>query len=179
MCVQRVEIDGQCFEISVSAEQLENSIDKLACRINKDYAGKEIVFLVVLNGAFMFAADLLRKIEGMHRVCFIKLSTYEGTESTGEYKELIGLNDDLEGKDVIIIEDIVDSGFTMGKLIERMKSMKVRSSEICTLTFKPDSFKGDYNVKYVGMNIGNEFIVGYGLDLDQKGRNLKEIYKKI
>ena len=127
----------------------------------------------------MFAADLLRKIEGIHRVCFIKLSTYEGTESTGEYKELIGLNDDLEGKDVIIIEDIVDSGFTMGKLLERMKSMKVRSSEICTLTFKPDSFKGDYNVKYVGMNIGNEFIVGYGLDLDQKGRNLKEIYKKI
>lgn len=179
MCVQKVEINGNCFKVAVSDKQIESMITNLADRINKDYFGKEVVFLVVLNGAFMFAADLLRKIEGVHKVCFIRLSTYEGTESTGKYKEIIGITENLENKDVVIIEDIVDSGFTMGKLLERLKAMNVRSSEICTLTFKPDNFKGNYDVKYVGMNIGNDFIVGYGLDLDQKGRNLKEIYQKI
>ena len=178
MCVQEVEINGHCFKIAVSDSQIESIITTLAEKINEDYFGKEVVFLVVLNGAFMFAADLLRKIEGIHKVCFIRLSTYEGTQSTGDYKEVIGITENLENKDVVIIEDIVDSGFTMGKLLERLKEINVRSSEICTLTFKPNNFKGDYNVKYVGMNIGDEFIVGYGLDLDQKGRNLKGIYQK-
>ena len=174
-----LEIEGLRFVKAVSAEQLDMITSRLADRINQDYAGREVVFLVVLNGAFMFASDLLKKIEGVHTVCFIKVSTYSGMQSSGEYKEVIGLTQELKDRDVVIIEDIVDSGFTMKEMLERLKEQDARSVEVCTLAFKPDNFKGDYEVKYKGLNMGAEFIVGYGLDFEQKGRNLKEIYKKI
>ena len=174
-----LEIEGLRFVKAVSAEQLDMITSRLADRINQDYAGREVVFLVVLNGAFIFASDLLKKIEGVHTVCFIKVSTYSGMQSSGEYKEVIGLTQELKDRDVVIIEDIVDSGFTMKEMLERLKEQDARSVEVCTLAFKPDNFKGDYEVKYKGLNMGEEFIVGYGLDFEQKGRNLKEIYKKI
>lgn len=174
-----LEIEGLRFAKAVSAEQIDKMTSRLAERINQDYAGREVVFLVVLNGAFMFASDLLKKIEGVHTVCFIKVSTYQGMQSSGEYSEVIGLSENIEGRDVVIIEDIVDSGFTMKEMLNSLKEKNARSIEVCTLVFKPDNFKGDYDVKYKGLNMGAEFIVGYGLDLNQKGRNLKEIYKKI
>ncbi len=178
MIGDRVEIDGIRFEKIISSERIDGITSDLASRISQDYKGKEVLFLVVLNGAFMFAADLLRKVEGVHEVCFIKLASYQGTESSGKLMETIALTEEVKGRDIVVIEDIVDSGFTMGELLKDLKGRGAASVEICALTFKPRNFKGNYNVRYVGMSIENDFIVGYGLDLNQKGRNLKDIFQK-
>lgn len=178
METKQVEIDGIRFEKIVSSKEIDAVCTRLAGEINADYKGKEIVFLVVLNGAFMFAADLLRKIDGVCEVHFVKLSSYEGTQSSGKLIQSIGLPSDLEGKDVIVIEDIVDSGFTMGEMIKELQQRKVKSCEICAFTFKPCNFEGKYNVKYIGLSIDNDFVVGYGMDLNHKGRNLGELFQK-
>ncbi len=178
METKQVEIDGIRFEKIVSSKEIDVVCTRLAGEINADYKGKEIVFLVVLNGAFMFAADLLRKIDGICEVHFVKLSSYEGMQSSGKLIQSIGLPRDLEGKDVIVIEDIVDSGFTMGELIKELQRRRVKSCEICAFTFKPCNFKGKYTVKYAGLPIDNDFVVGYGMDLNHKGRNLGELFQK-
>lgn len=178
MIDKEIEIEGIRFGQVLSASDIDKVVSDVAERINADYAGREIMFVVMLNGAFMFAADLLRKINGLHRVCFIRYSSYRGMESSGELKEIMGLTEEVEGKDVIIVEDIVDSGFTIGELMKEMKKRRVRSCEICTFTFKPANFRGDYEVKYVGKAIYNDFIVGYGLDLNEQGRTLGGIYQR-
>jgi hypoxanthine phosphoribosyltransferase len=152
-------------------------IKSLSDRINKDYADKEVLFLIVLNGAFMFASDLLKQIEGNHRLSFIKLSSYQGLCSNEKVRELIGIDEDLKGRDIIIIEDIIDSGNTMECLRELIIAQEPSSLEICTLMFKPKAFKKDYRIKYVGREISNEFIIGYGFDFDGYGRNIKDIYQ--
>ena len=129
MIDKEIEIEGIRFGQVLSASEIDKVVSDVAERINADYAGREIMFVVMLNGAFMFAADLLRKINGLHRVCFIRYSSYRGMESSGELKEIMGLTDEVEGKDVIIVEDIVDSGFTMGELMKEMKKRRVRSCE--------------------------------------------------
>jgi hypoxanthine phosphoribosyltransferase len=147
--------------------------------MNADLDGKNPLFIIVLNGAFMFASDLLKRVEMPAQLSFVKVSSYSGTESTGNVTELIGLNEDVKGRTVVIIEDIVDSGRTMHGMVEKLKSMGVEDLHIATLFFKPEALKYDLNIEYVAMEIPNDFIVGYGLDYDGYGRNLRDIYTLI
>ena len=164
------------FRPSIKEAEIQQRIQAVADRINNDFAGKTPLFLAVLNGAFMFAADLMRKITIPCEISFVKLASYQGTTSTGTIKEVIGINEDLAGREVIIVEDIVDTGLTMKRMIESLGTRNPASVHICTLLLKPEKLQVDLNVEYAAIEIPNEFIVGYGLDYDQQGRNLKDIY---
>lgn len=167
------------FKLYIKQEEIETVIKDIANQINVEYKDKNPLLLVMLNGAFMFASQLFKELTIDCETSFVKYASYDGTQSTCEVKELIGLNSSLEGRDVIIIEDIIDSGFTMRCLLQKLEAMKVSSVKIATMLFKPNAFKFDYKIDYIGMNIGNEFIVGYGLDYNQHGRNYGSIYKVI
>ncbi len=173
----KIKVKDLTFEVMIPASEIDMAVTKVADRINKDYADvKHPIFLGVLNGSFMFMSDLMKKIEIECELSFVKVSSYEGTETTGSVKTLIGLNDSIEGRDIIIVEDIVDSGNSIEHLTELLAQHKPASVKICTLFFKPNAYKKEIPIDYVAMNIGNEFILGYGLDYDQLGRNLKDIY---
>lgn len=167
------------FQLYIPQEQIEKVIKDIADKINDEYKDKNPLFLVMLNGAFMFASQLLKELTIDCETSFVKYASYNGTQSSNEIKELIGLNSSLEGRDIVIIEDIIDSGFTMKCLLEKLNSMRVNSVKIATLLFKPRAFKFDYKIDYIGLNVGNEFIVGYGLDYNQHGRNYGSIYKVV
>lgn len=175
---EEVNIKDKVFEKYILNNELEDITKIVAKQINEDYKQKEIVFIVVLNGAFMFASDLFKRIEGKAKITFVKLSSYSGNETTGKVRELIGLNEDIKDKDVIIVEDIVDTGITMENLLNRLSSYKPKTLEIATLMFKPHRFTKKYPIKYIGKEIEDEFIVGYGFDYDGYGRNLKDIYQE-
>ena len=163
--------------IRYTAAKIDEAVAAVACRINEDYRDKPTpLFVGVLNGSFMFMSDLIKKIEFNNELSFVKLASYEGTCSTGCVKNLIGLNNSIEGRHVIIVEDIVDTGESIEHMIGELKSHNPASIEVCTLFFKPDSYRKQLPIKYRAMEIGNEFIVGYGLDYDQLGRSLKDIY---
>ncbi len=167
------------FKLYIKQEEIENVIKDIANQINVEYKDKNPLFLVMLNGAFMFASQLFKELTIDCETSFVKYASYEGTQSTCEVKELIGLNSSLEGREVVIIEDIIDSGYTMKCLLQKLEAMKVASVKVATMLFKPNAFKFDYKIDYIGMNIGNEFIVGYGLDYNQHGRNYGSIYKVV
>ena len=174
-----VEVNGKLFRISVSAEQIQARVAEIANQMNTDFAGKDVVFLCILNGSFMFAADLLRGIDMPCKISFVKFTSYEGDHSTGNVRELIGLNENLKGKTVVIVEDIVDTGKTMTDLLEYLKQYEPAEVRIATLMFKPESCCKDLKIDYYGFSIPNDFIVGYGLDYNGLGRNLKDIYKVV
>lgn len=167
------------FKLYIKQEEIEHVINDIANQINVEYKDKNPLFLVMLNGAFMFASQLFKELTIDCETSFVKYASYEGTQSTCEVKELIGLNSSLEGRDVVIVEDIIDSGYTMDCLLKKLEATKVSSVKIATMLFKPNAFKFDYKIDYIGMNIGNEFIVGYGLDYNQHGRNYGSIYKVV
>lgn len=171
-----VKIKDKTFKTSIPEAEILKKVQVVADRINKDYEGRKPVFLAVLNGSFIFAADLMRMITVPSEISFVKYASYEGTSSTGSMKTLMGINQNLEGRDVIIVEDIVDSGFTMAHMIEDLKKENPASIEICSLLVKPGNLKVDLDINYAVMEIPNDFIVGYGLDYDQEGRNLRDIY---
>ena len=171
-----VKIKDKSFKTSIPEAEILKKVQVVADRLNKDYAGKKPVFLAVLNGAFIFAADLMRMITVPSEISFVKYASYEGTSSTGSMKTLMGLNQDLAGRHVVIVEDIVDSGFTMAHMIEDLKKNNHASIEICSLLVKQGNMKIDLDINYAVMEIPNDFIVGYGLDYDQEGRNLRVIY---
>jgi hypoxanthine phosphoribosyltransferase len=177
--MSRVKIKDKTFETSISETEIKQRIRKVAARINKDMAGKNPLFLSVLNGAFIFTADLLREITVPCEVSFVKLASYQGITSTGKVHEVIGINEDLTGRSVIIVEDIVDTGRTMKQMIESLGTRNLGSVDICTLFVKPDKLEEPLDIKYSCFSIPNEFIVGYGLDYDQQGRNLKDIYTLV
>lgn len=170
-------IGDKVFEKYIDRATIEAITDRVALQISKDYKGKETVFVVVLNGAFMFATDVLKKVNLLAKVSFVKLASYQSERSTGVVKRLIGLGEDIKDKDVIIVEDIVDTGLTMKMLREQLLELGPKSLEIASLVFKPGKFHQDFEVKYKGMDIEDPFIIGYGLDLDGYGRNLPEIYQ--
>ena len=172
----KVTLGDKTFRKMISAEEIDNAVTRIADQLNERYAGHTPIFLGVLSGSFLFLADLVRKVDFDNQVAFMSISSYSGTESTGEIKSQFGIDLDIEGRDVIIVEDIVDTGHSMSYMLDYLKDKKPASVAICTLFFKPESFRYDYKVDYVALNIGNEFIVGYGLDYDQLGRNLKDIY---
>ena len=177
--MKTVKILDKEFKPYLSAQEIENAVQNLAVRINKDYEGKNPLFLIVLNGAFMFAADLLKKITVPCEVSFVKLSSYVGTESSHTVRELIGLDQSPTGRDVIIVEDIIDTGITMAATLPRLKNFNAKSVALATLLHKPEAFQKDFEIKYIGLNIPNKFVVGYGLDYNGYGRNLPEIYQIV
>lgn len=171
-----ITVKDKSFKPFISEEKLQESIKEVAQKINNDYKGKSPIFLGVLNGSFMFFADLLKSINLECTVSFVKLASYEGTETTGVVNELIGLNENIEGRDIILIEDIVDTGNTLVKLYEILTVKKPRSIKIATLLYKPEAYKKEHTIDYVGLEIPNAFVLGYGLDYDGLGRNLSSIY---
>jgi hypoxanthine phosphoribosyltransferase len=174
-----VQVKDKQFELFISEDKLQYEIKRIADSICNDYLGKSPLFLVILNGSFMFASDLLKNIQLPVEISFIKVSSYSGVASTECVKELIGLNEDIEGRDVIIVEDVVDTGLTMKDTLALINAKNPSSVSICTLLFKPNKLQVNLDVKYVAMEIPDDFIVGYGLDYDGYGRNLRDIYKII
>jgi hypoxanthine phosphoribosyltransferase len=164
------------FVPSITAEEILTQVRRVASEINRDYEGESPLFLVVLNGAFIFAADLMREITLPAEVSFVKLASYEGTASTGTVREVIGLNTDITGRPIIIVEDIVESGITMAHMIDTLKKQNPKSIDICTLLVKPQKLEVKLDIRYVAMEIPNDFILGYGLDYNGLGRGLKDIY---
>ncbi|MFA8449721.1 MAG: hypoxanthine phosphoribosyltransferase [Bacteroidales bacterium] len=177
--MKRVKVKDKEFELSISGAELDSAIQKVADKINKDLEGKNPLFLVVLNGAFMFASDLLKKITIECEISFVKLSSYVGTQTTHTVRELIGLDEDIHDRTIVIIEDLIDTGITMGATIEKLKNMKASEVKIASMLFKPQAFQKDYPIDYIGMDIPSDFIVGYGLDYDGHGRNLPDIYQLV
>ena len=174
-----VKVKDKTFKTFIPEEEIQQRIKAVAEKINKDMAGKTPLFLAVLNGSFVFAADLMRYITIPSEISFVKLASYQGTVSTGEIKEVIGINEDLEGRTVIILEDIVDTGFTMKRMLETLGTRGPESLHICTLLLKPGKLQVPLNIEYAAIEIPNDFIVGYGLDYDQQGRNLRDIYTLV
>ncbi len=169
-------IKDKTFIPFIEEESLLDAVKKVAQQINKDYEGKQPVFLGVLNGSFMFFSDLLKSIDLSSTVSFVKLASYEGTNSKGVVNELIGLSEDISGKDIIIVEDIVDTGNTSEKLFQILGKKNPNSIKIATLLYKPEAYKKSHPVDYVGLEIPNAFVLGYGLDYDGLGRNLNSIF---
>jgi len=177
--MEKVKVRDKEFSLFLSADDIDKAVEQVADMINIDMQGKDPLFLCVLNGAFIFASDLLKKVEVECEISFVKLSSYSGTKSTNTVRELIGLDHALEGRSVIIVEDIIDTGITMGHTLAKLRDLGATDVRIATLLFKPEAFKKKYAIDYVGIVIPNEFIVGYGLDYNEHGRNLPDIYKII
>ena len=174
-----VTIKGKTFKTFITEAEIKQRVKAVAERMNRDMAGKNPLLLAVLNGSFMFAADLMRDITIPCEISFVKLASYQGTTSTGEIKEVIGLNEDIAGRTVIIVEDIVDTGATMKRMIETLGTRNPESIHICTLLLKPDKLRVPLDIAYTAIEIPNDFILGYGLDYDQQGRNLRDIYTLV
>jgi hypoxanthine phosphoribosyltransferase len=167
------------FKKAISSAKILERVSELAQQVNTDYKDKAPIFLPILNGSFMFASDLLKEINIQCRVSFVKISSYSGTSSTGQLKSLIGHEESLFNQDIIIVEDIVDSGLTLQKIMNDMKELGAKSVEAISLLRKKEAREKNMDVKYVGFDLDSEFVLGYGLDYDGFGRNHKDIYKAI
>lgn len=178
--MKKVKLKNKEFGVSIPSEKIQSVISEMAKEINNDYKDKDVpLFISILNGSFMFTADLFKQIEFNCEVTFLKLASYQGTSTTGAVKQLIGVNENIKGRDVIVIEDIVDTGVTLEQILEQLKSFEPASVKVASLLYKPDAYKKDMKIDYIGMDIPNDFIVGYGLDYDGLGRNLADIYTLI
>lgn len=173
----RIIVEGLPFRPYITRDEIKKQVVELARQLKNDLEGSTPIFLCVLNGAFVFAADLIRAI-GLNdcKINFVKYSSYEGTHTTGTVKKILGLNEDVEGKDIVIIEDIVDTGLTAEKMVNDLKEKNPRSVRFVTLLHKPDNARNNFKPDYVAFTIPPKFIIGYGLDLDGKARNLEDIY---
>lgn len=174
-----MKIHDQNFEIFIPADKIQEKIIEIGIHVNEDYKDKNPLFLSILNGAFIFTADLFREITIPAEVSFIKLKSYRKMESSGKVKELLGLEHNIFNRSIIIVEDIVDTGKTLAHILEEFKELGAKSIEILTLLHKPEANQNPVDLKYVGFEIPDKFVVGYGLDYDGYGRNLKDIYKVI
>ncbi len=177
--METLQVKDKKFAVSIPEREILRQVKRVADEINRDLVETEPLFLAVLNGAFMFAADLMKEVKLSSEIQFIKLASYEGTTSTGSITEMIGLSVSVEGRDVVIVEDIIDSGLTMKHLIETLQQKNPRSISICSLLVKPGNLKVDLEVKYRCFDIPNDFILGYGLDYDGFGRNTRDIYTVV
>lgn len=172
-----MKIKDREFGLFIGEAELAAIVTRLAGEVSRDYQGKDLVVCPVLTGAYMFAADLIRRLTVACQVSFVRYSSYSGMSSTGKVTCLLPFPPEVEGRDVLIVEDVVDSGLSMQHLLDEVRKLHPGSVKICSLFFKPSAFKGNYKVDYIGRNIGNEFIVGYGLDYDEEGRQLPEVLK--
>ena len=177
--MEKLQVKDKTFAVSIPEAKIKEEIRRVAAEINRDMADKEPLFLPVLNGSFVFAADLLREVTIPCEISFIKLASYAGTHSTGEIREVIGLAKDITDRHVVIVEDIIDSGLTMAHMIDTLRKQNPASISVCTLLVKPLALKVEVPIDYCCMEIPNDFIVGYGLDYDGFGRNTKDIYTLV
>lgn len=177
--MDRVKVLDKEFKLTISSDKIKETVVRMASRMNRELRDKKILFVGILNGAFVFASDLFRLIDFDCQITFLKLASYEGTSSSGKVKRLIGMNEDIKDHSVIILEDIVDTGHTLDSIIKQLKGYEPAEIKIATLLFKPDAFQHDIKLDYVGLEIPNDFVIGYGLDYNGYGRNLKHIYSVI
>lgn len=175
--METVKLHDKTFAPFIERNEIEERLDHLSEKINEEYAGKQPLFISVLNGAFMFTADLLKRVNFDCEVTFMRVSSYDGDQTTGKVKEVIGLTENIEGRDIVIVEDIVDTGITINKIYADLEFLRPASIKVATLFFKPDKYKKNVPIDFVGFEIPEAFIVGYGLDYDGLGRNLPEIYQ--
>ncbi len=174
--MEKVTYNGLTFVPYIRNEKIQDRIKELGKTITEETRGKRPLFLVVLNGAFPFASDLFRAVETDAEITFVRLKSYEGTSTTGSVRKLMGLTEDLKGRDVIVVEDIVDTGHTIARLLDELRALEPASLKVATLLFKPESLQCDVKPDYVGFSIPPKFIIGFGLDLDGLARNLPDIY---
>jgi len=177
--MKEISILDKKFREYLTEKVIQQRIEELAKQINKDLAGKEVVFLGILNGAFLFAADLFRRTDFPARISFVKLASYEGTSSSGSIKELIGWNEDIKDKTIVIVEDIVDTGNTLERIVGELEIRKAAEVRIAAMLYKPAAYTKKIPLDYIGFEIQNDFVVGFGLDYDGFGRNLPSVYKII
>jgi hypoxanthine phosphoribosyltransferase len=174
--MDRIKILDKTFEPYITSQQLQKVVEEMAGRMKNDLAGKDVVFVAILNGAFMFASDLFRQIDFPARITFLKMASYVGTSTSGSVKQLIGMNEDLKDKSVVIIEDIVDTGITIELIVKQIESYGPAEVKVAALLLKPEAYTKEMKLDYIGLEIPNRFIVGYGLDYNGFGRNLKDIF---
>lgn len=174
-----IAVNGKQFEPYLTVSQIDEQIKRLGVQINKDYEGKRPLFIAILNGSFMFASDLFKQLTIDAEICFIKLASYKGTRSTGHVVTSIGLDESLKDRHVVIIEDIVDTGKTLSEFLPQLKDHHPASLKIAALLHKPDAQVHQLDIHYIGFSVPNKFLLGFGLDYDGLGRNLKEIYKLV
>ena len=175
--MELIKLHDKTFEPYVSVEELNQITERMASEVYQDLQESRPIFIAILNGSFMFAADFLRHYKGECEISFVKMASYKGTQSTGKIHQLIGLSTPVEGRDVVILEDIIDTGNTLEEIYRIFEDKKVNSFRVATLFFKPDAYKKDLKIDYVGKPIPNRFIVGYGLDFDEIARNLPQVYQ--
>lgn len=175
----QIKVHDKVFEEFIPFEQLDASIKIIAEKLNEEVSDKNPLFLSVLNGAFMFSSELFKKLNFPCEISFVKLASYSGTTSTETVRQLIGFDEDIKGRTIVVVEDIIDSGLTMQRILEQLDTMGAGEVRIATLIYKPNAFKGNYKIDYTGLEIPNDFIVGFGLDYDKHGRNFKDIYKIV
>ena len=178
--MKQVNIHDKTFELYIPYEKIRSVIEVMAEKMNTDFAEKDPLFVCILNGSFMFAAELFKRIDLMKaQITFVKLASYHGDKTSGEVKQLIGFNENLTGRTVVILEDIVDTGITLDNILEQLKLLKPAEIKVATLLLKPDALKKEVQLDYIGLKIPNDFIVGYGLDYNGLGRNLIDIYSVV
>ena len=171
-----VVIHGHSFKMKIAASEINKAVADVARQINTNLKDKKPLFLAVLNGSFMFASDLMKKINIECEISFVKVASYEGTSSTGSMKQLIGINEDITGRTIIIVEDIVDTGSTIENVYQQLKQLGAADIRVATLLFKPEAYTKTVPIEYAAIVVPNDFLVGYGLDYDGLGRNLEDIY---
>ncbi len=179
MHIPTIKLGDKEFQLMIDRDTIQTAVERLAIQINRDYEGENPLFVAVLNGAFMFAADFIKKITIRNQISFVKFASYEGTESTGKVNELIGVNEKLKGRNIVILEDIIDTGKTFEHMLEVFGKHEPASLKIVSLLLKPDAYHHRIPIDYVGMEIENKFVVGYGLDYNNMGRHFEDIYEIV
>ena len=174
--MEKIRIHDKEFRIFLSCTEIEAAVEQIANQINTELSGKDVIFIGILNGAFMFASDLYKKIRFNSRITFLKLASYQGDKSEGNVKRLIGINEDIKNKTVVVLEDIVDTGNTIEDIDRQLSGYEPAEIKIATMFFKPEQYKKDMKLDYIGLEIPSEFIIGYGLDYNGYGRNLNDLY---
>ena len=177
--MKRIQLTDKIFELSIPFDNINQAIDSIAVKMNKELKDKNPLFICVLNGSFMFAADLMKKLTINCQISFVKLSSYDGLKTTGKIKSLIGLDEDLKRRTIVILEDIVDTGITINNMVNQLKEMQPEKIKIASLFYKPEACQINIDLDYVGLNIPNDFVVGYGLDYNGYGRNLRDLYSLV
>lgn len=175
--MKSVKVRDKEFELFISEAEILKAIDKVAEQMNKELDGTDPLFVCILNGSFMFASELMKRVNVPSEISFVRMASYQGTKSTGKIKEIYGLEEDIKDRTIVIIEDIVDTGHTMSLIIDQMTCGGAKDIKVATLLFKPEALKCDVKIDYVALEIPRDFIVGFGLDYDGYGRNLPDIYK--
>jgi len=174
-----VQIKDKRFKLSITEKEINDAIDGIVGRMNEELADKDPLFVAILNGSFMFASEIMKRVTVPSQITFVRIQTYEGMQTTSKYTEVFGLTDNIENKTVVILEDIVDSGFTIQSMLKMLDAKKPKEVKVATLLFKPEALQCDVKPDYVALSIPNDFIVGFGLDYNGYGRNLRNIYSII